>query len=205
MDRGKNHEKRTPISIDISDGDIYEAMKEIPGYIDVTPEDLKDIYSHAYRHALQRIMGSICARDIMTTAVCSVRRETPIREVVEIMAEREISGVPVVDEDRKLVGIISEKDFCSNMGDRRARSLMGIIAECVNNRSCLAMTIRDQKAEDIMTFPVISIPEDAVLKTITDTLTENGINRVPVVDANGCLTGIVSRADIVRISFEKPC
>jgi len=140
----------------------------------------------------------------MTNVVHTVQLETPLRDVAKIMAEHKISGVPVIDADKKVVGIISEKDFCSHMGDRRAGSLMGVIAECVNNRGCLAMTIQDQKAKDIMTSPAITVPEDAVLLTITDVLTKNQINRVPVVDRQGRLAGIVTRADIVGISFKKP-
>lgn len=194
--------EREPLfRIDISDEDIYEAMRDIPGYLDVTPGDLKEIYTHAYRHALERIACSVRAPDIMTRSVLTVRRETPLKDVAAIMAENDISGVPVVDEGRRVIGVISEKDFCMHMGDRRAKSLMAVVADCVRNRGCLAMTIRDQRAGDIMTAPAITVPEDATLLVITTALTENGINRVPVVDLAGVLTGIVSRADVVRASL----
>ena len=51
---------------DISDSDIYEAMKEIPGYLDITPSDLKEIYRHAFRHALERVSRPVKAATIMT-------------------------------------------------------------------------------------------------------------------------------------------
>ncbi len=203
MTRNTNKENESPLRIDISDDDIYEAMKEIPGYLDVTPGDLKELYVHAYHHALERIACSVRADDLMTRKVHVVNRETPLREVAEILATNEISGVPVVDANRHAVGIISEKDFCSHMGDRRARNLMGVIYDCVKNQDCLAMTIREQKAEDIMTAPVITVQEDTILMKITAILTENNINRVPVVDPQGRLAGIVSRADIVRASLAK--
>jgi CBS-domain-containing membrane protein len=69
-------------------------MKEIPGYLDITPADLKDVYSHAYRHALDRIANSVRARDLMTRDVLTVKRETPLRDVAGILANNEISGVP---------------------------------------------------------------------------------------------------------------
>jgi len=188
--------------LEISDDDIYEAMKEIPGYLDVTPGDLKEIYAHAYRHALARIACSVKASALMTRTVHAVKQDTPLEEVAEIMARNEISGVPVLDESRRIVGIISEKDFCSNMGDQQARSLMGVISECLENRDCLAVTLRAQKAGDIMTSPAVTVHEETTLREITTILTENNINRVPVVDRRGILAGIVSRADIVRVSFE---
>jgi CBS domain-containing membrane protein len=201
MSQDKAKEKRSLFRPEISDDDIYEAMKEIPGYLDITPGDLKDVYSHAYRHALDRIANSVKARDLMTRDVLTVKRDAPLRDVAGILAAYEISGIPVVDVDMRVIGIISEKDFCSHMGDRTAKSLMGVIADCITNQSCFAMTIREKRAEDIMTTPVLTVDEDATLRQIKAVLTENKINRVPVVDSQGCLVGIISRADIIRVTF----
>jgi CBS-domain-containing membrane protein len=201
MNQDKTKEKRSLFRQEISDDDIYEAMKEIPGYLDITPGDLKDVYSHAYRHALDRIANSVKARDLMTRDVLAVRKDTSLRDVAETLAANEISGIPVVDMDMRVVGIISEKDFCSHMGDHTAKSLMGVIADCIKNQCCFAMTIREKRAENIMTAPVLTVNEDATLGQITAILAEKQINRVPVVDSHGCLVGIVSRADIIRVSF----
>ena len=168
MSQDKTKEKRSLFRPEISDDDIYEAMKEIPGYLDITPGDLKDVYSHAYRHALDRIANSVRARDLMTRDVLTVKRDASLRDVAEILAANEISGIPVVDTDMRVIGIISEKDFCSHMGDRTAKSLMGVIADCIKNQSCFAMTIREKRAEDIMTTPVLTVDEDATLRQIND-------------------------------------
>ena len=200
---GQKNGNKSLFSVEIFDDDIYEAMKEIPGYIDVTPGDLKEIYAHAYRHAFDRITSSVRARDLMNTQVHTVERETMLRDVADMMAKNQISGVPVVEKNRHVVGVISEKDFCKHMGDRRVKSLMEVIAECVKNQGCLAMTIRERKAEDIMTTPAITVQEDAVLMKITAVLSDKDINRIPVVDPKGVLVGIITRTDIVRISFNK--
>ena len=196
------YEPKSPIfDVEISDEDIYEAMKDIPGYLDITLGDLKEIYFHAYRRALERLTCSVRARDLMTTNVHCARRGTPLKEVAEIMAKNAISGVPVVEEDGSVVGVISEKDFFSQMGGGDPKSLMGVIAECLQNKDCLAVNIRAHKAEDLMTSPAVTVREDTVLIEISNTLTEKKVNRVPVVDQQGRLLGIVSRADIVRASL----
>ena len=69
-------------NIEISDDDIYEAMKNVPGYLDITPADLKEIYKFAYRHALERITSSVKSSDMMTRVVFSVKKDTPLKEVV---------------------------------------------------------------------------------------------------------------------------
>jgi len=204
MTRRTTREHAPPPWTDVSDDDFYQAMKEIPGYLDVTPGDLKEIYAHAHRHALQRIANSVRAADVMTAQVLAVRPETPLGDVAEIMARNEISGVPVVDEERRVAGVISEKDFCTHMGDRSATRLMGVIADCIRNRGCLAMTLRARAAGDIMTSPAVTVPEDAPLGQILAALAAHRINRLPVVDRTGRLAGIVSRADIVRLPFGPP-
>ncbi|MBS1235095.1 MAG: rane protein [Nitrospirae bacterium] len=201
---GENIKKKDlTIDIEISDNDIYEAMKDIPGYLDITPADLKDVYKLAYRHALQRITQAVRAHDIMTTQVFSVNRTTPVMEVAELMAEKTVSGIPVLEEDGKVAGIISEKDFLSHMGSRDKTHFMAVVAECLKGKGCVAMPIRSQKAEDIMTSPAVTVKEDTSVIEIANLFTEKNINRIPVINEEGRLKGIVSRADIVRASLMK--
>ena len=195
--------KDLTIDVEISDNDIYEAMKDIQGYLDITPADLKEIYKFAYRHALQRITQAVRAHDIMTTQVFSVNRTTPVMEVAELMAEKTVSGIPVLEEDGKVAGIISEKDFLSHMGSRDKTHFMAVVAECLKGKGCVAMPIRSQKAEDIMTSPAVTVKEDTSVIEIANLFTEKNINRIPVINEEGRLKGIVSRADIVRASLMK--
>ena len=197
-DSGRNN---LPLNIEISDGDIYEAMKDIRGYLDITPADLKEIYKFAYRHALERITRSVKALDIMTRKVFSVKRAAPLKEVAELMAKEKISGIPVLEDNDKVAGIISEKDFLGSMGQGDRTHFMAFVAECLQGKGCAAMPIRLQKAEDIMTSPAITVAEDASVFEISNIFTQKNINRVPVIDSEGKMIGIVSRADIVRASL----
>lgn len=191
-------ERTFSLKADISDEDIIEAMKDIPGYLDITPGDFKEVYQTAYRHAMSRIASSVKAKDIMTTKVFSVKRDTPVEEIAELMAKNIISGVPVIEESGKVTGIISEKDFLSGIGAEDAETIMGIIASCLRNKGCMAISIRARKAGDIMTSPAITVLENATVSEIAGIFNEKNINRVPVTDPEGNLIGIVSRADILR-------
>ena len=191
------------VPVDISDNDIYEAMKDIPGYLDITPGDLKDIFRFAYKHAVDRIAGSVRAHDIMTAVVHTVLTATPLTEVAQLMADKRISGVPVLDEQKKVTGIISEKDFLSRMSAEDGLHIMSIISECLKGRSCLAAPIRQKTAEDIMTSPAVTVEEEVPLFKIMELFAAKGINRVPVVDRSNELKGIISRADIIRAPILK--
>ncbi|UCF86937.1 MAG: CBS domain-containing protein [Nitrospiraceae bacterium] len=196
MEKSEGTEKSIPL--EISDRDIHEAMKEIPGYTDITSGDFKELYRVAYRHALKRISQSITAEDIMTKAVVTVRTETPLQEVAEIMTEKGVSGVPVIEEDGRVAGMISEKDFLSRMGAKDTNTFMGVIAECLRGKGCVALSVRAKKAEDIMSTPPITVNENSSLMDITSLFSERKINRVPVIDKKNTLIGIVSREDIVE-------
>ena len=87
------------------------------------------------------------------------------------------------------------------MGDSDMNNFMTVIANCLQNKGCLAVPIRAQKAADIMTTPAISVKENATVLEINNVFQEKQINRVPVVDQNDFLQGIVTRADILNISL----
>ena len=186
--------------MDISENDILKAMKSISGYLDITPGDFKEIYRFAYRHAVERLRQSVRAKDVMTKDVVFVRKDASLEEVADRLNLHLISGVPVIDDDKRVFGVISEKDFLFQMGAQEKGTFMGIVAHCLKSKGCVAITMRKQKAEDIMTSPAITVGENTPIFEIANTFTEKNINRTPVVDQNNKLVGIVTRTDIVRSS-----
>jgi CBS domain-containing protein len=185
----------------ISDQDIYEAMKEIPGYLDITPGDFKDLYRLVYRHTLQRIAESVKAGDIMTRTVVTVQPDTSVREAADLMAVKGVSGIPVVDKNNHVVGILSEKDFLSRMGPGGPKTFMDVIARCLVAKGCAALAIREKKVDDIMNSPAVVVHESTNLLDISALLKKKKINRVPVTDQKGVLVGIISREDIIHTSL----
>ncbi len=184
--------------VDMSDEDILGAMKSIPGYLDITPGDFQEIFRHAYRHAVERITQSLLAANVMTEKVISVTPETTLKETAATMAAHGISGVPVLNDRKTVVGVISEKDFLFHMGAKKTRSIMNVIAQCVADNGCVAVSIRSGYAKDIMTSPVHTVLEDTPVFEIASKKKKKNINRVPVVDSNGHLVGIIARADIFQ-------
>jgi len=182
----------------MSDEDILDAMKSIPGYLDITPGDFKEIFNYAYGYAIERIAQSLQAKDVMTAKVISVTTTTSLKETALAMATHGVSGIPVIDDRESVVGIISEKDFLFNMGEKRTRSIMNVIAQCLTSKGCVAISMRTGYAKDIMTSPAQTVFEDTPIFEIASIFAEKDINRVPVLDKNGHLVGIVARADIFR-------
>jgi len=196
-----NHQYLNTGPTDISDDDILKAMKDITGYLDITPGDFKEIYRFAYGHALDRMTHSVTAGEVMTTDVVFVKKDDTLETAANIMARHGIAGLPVVENGEEVVGVISEKDFLFHMGGKNAGSFMEVVAQCLRNKGCVAIPIRRKKAKDIMTSPAITVRKDTPVSEIANIFTEKEINRVPVTDNGGKLLGIIAREDIVKSSF----
>jgi CBS domain-containing protein len=128
-----------------------------------------------------------------------VKPSTSVKEVAKTFLERHISAVPVVDDQGKLVGIVSEGDFMhrSEAGTERQRSwwLRGF----TGNETLAAEYVKAhaRKVADVMTRRVITASPDMPLHEVASLLEKNSIKRVPIV-ANGQLVGIISRANLIQ-------
>ena len=158
--------------IEIKEEDILEAMRAIPGYLDITPGDFKEVYRLAFQHALERLSRAVTAAEIMTTDVVTVAPDTPVAEVAAAMGRRGVSGVPVVDAGQKVVGVISEKDFLTRMGVQDPKNFMSLVANCLMTKGCVALPIKAALAGDIMNSPAVTVAPDTPVKDIALLLTQ---------------------------------
>jgi CBS domain-containing membrane protein len=193
--------KDFPAGIDLKDEDVYEAMRDIPGYMDITPGDFKEVYRLAFQHALERMSREVTAAEIMTTGVVTVTPDTPVAEVAAAMGRRGVSGVPVLDAENRVAGVISEKDFLTRMGVQDAKNFMSLVAGCLKTKGCVPLPIKAVLAADIMSAPAITVAPDTPVRDIAALFTQKGINRVAVTDPDGGLLGLVSRGDIVKATM----
>ncbi|MHB8203960.1 MAG: CBS domain-containing protein [Desulfomonilaceae bacterium] len=184
--------------VQISDDDIFTAMREISGYLDITPSDFKELYLKAYDHALSRLIRVVRVREIMTTTVIAAKPEFSLEKVAELMAINHISGLPVVDDHEKPLGVISERDFLEVMVGRKSANLMEIIVQCLKGKNCLMTPVRIKSAEDIMTSPAIIVRGDNSVDDVSKLFASKGVNRAPVVDSEQRVIGIVTRGDLMK-------
>ncbi len=163
--------------------------------------DFKAVYRLAVRNAVERLRHFFKAGDIMTRDVVAVTNETTVLEVAELMEKCGISGVPVIDEGKKVVGVVSEKDLLHLLSSSEGTTVMRIITQGLKLGTFDVPSIGAKKAGDIMTSPAITVLENTPVLEIKNLFSEKKLNRAPVVDEGGNLVGIVSRDDIVRTSI----
>jgi len=139
-------------------------------------------------------------RDVMTTKVITVRPDTPVSEIARLLVENRISGVPVIDEENRVLGIVSEGDLIRRLEDTddgRRRSWWLELLASPERRAEQYVKAHGRLARDIMTDIVTVIDEGATLAEAARLLEEKQVKRLPVV-RDGKLVGIVSRADLLR-------
>ena len=193
-----------PLEYQVSDQDVLEAMKGLSGYVDITPGDAREIFRLAYAQAMRRLGFSLRAKDLMSMPVVSVTADTPLPQVAQVMAQAGVSGLPVLDGQGRVLGVISEKDFLARMDPQGPGTFMGVVARCLNSGSCLVAPMLGESAGQAMNAPALCVGPEATLTEIAALLNHRGVNRAPVVDAQGRLLGIVSRADLVRQAAGRP-
>ena len=188
--------------IELTEDDLREALKEFGGYIDITESDLKKLYEIAVKISRERCIHSWLAREIMTRDVITVKEDTDIYEVGRLLLKHKISGVPVVDNENRVVGIITEADLLTMAGIPRGHIFNDVVMKYVLNKPA-PQHRAGKKVKDIMSTHVITVSPDTTVKKIATIMDKKGIKRVPVVDDENRLVGIVSRGDIIRIVCEE--
>ena len=124
----------------------------------------------------------LSAKDIMTSQVICIHKDTPIFEAIKLMVENNITGIPVVEDDMTIVGILSEQDVLRlyNTYDKE----------------------KDRTVNDFMTQPAIHFDQTEYVIDICHCLMDNSIRRVPVT-SNGKVVGVISRSDILKKILNK--
>ncbi len=115
-------------------------------------------------------------KNIMTTDVVAVKKDTPIIHAIEILVRNNITGLPVIDDDGSLVGMVTEKD------------VMGLLVELEDDFA---------EVENYMSTDITSFDINDDLIAVCECLVNNNFRRVPITE-NGILTGIISRRDIIK-------
>lgn len=182
----------------MSEEDILQAMRDMHGYVDVTPGDFREIYELAYAHARDRLARTTTAREIMTSPVHCLGLDMAASEAARFLAGRGVTGAPVLDGRGVVCGVVSEKDFLRRMGARGAPSLLGIVSRCLGTPGCLVTDLRGLTVAEFMTAPAVTATADITAEDISSLFMEKSINRLPICDADGRPLGIVTRTDLVR-------
>jgi len=156
---------------------------------------------HAGKHLRSTIGFEMLVQDVMTKNVISVQKYENIIHVAHILSDKNISGLPVVDKENVVIGIITQADILSIVGVRKEHTFKDLL------RHMLGEPLPEKKigdiVADIMASPPITIQADTNIAVAAQMMDEKKIRRLAVVDDRKRLVGIISRADILKAVLKK--
>ena len=141
------------------------------------------------------------ARDLMTTPVLTIREDATVAEAARMMLERDVSALPVLDGDDRLVGILTHSDFGLSPKFRplveNVYSLLGATTT-PHHLEETAHEVGAKRVRDVMRRKVITVQQDDGVERIARLMMRWQIHRLPVMD-NGRLAGIITRHDFLKL------
>ncbi len=144
------------------------------------------------------------AKDVMIKNVIFIKKEDKLEEIISVLMQNHVSGVPVIDKNNHLVGMVTEKDLVTKEEGLNISSYMEFMASILFIDGKLLRNVNKKKIEtltaaDVMSTPVYSVHLEATIEEIVSLMMNRHINRIPVIDKENKLVGIIGRNDLLPI------
>jgi len=149
-------------------------------------------------------MAELLAKDIMTKKVITISKDATLAELAKLLIKNKISGVPIVDKKEELVGIVTEADLIikeSNLPFPLSFSFAFL--ESYESYTKSTKEYLETRVEEVMSTNVKTAREDMPISKVVNIMINNNINRLPILNNDGKLTGIITRADIIKSIIKK--
>ncbi|MGD2052961.1 MAG: CBS domain-containing protein [Gammaproteobacteria bacterium] len=184
--------------------DFINALGEWDTFMDITPEDLMALNAAAVRHARARMTESIPIERVMSKEVVTVTADTSLSDAAHLLVKHRISGLPVVDESAKLIGLITEADFLRALGlpsHHPSQTVWQTLEAMLFHRQ----SIREPEGtvHDLMVDNVVTIRKEDAVHEAVNTMKKYNIKRVIVCDDDNHVCGMVTRSNLVRLFFDR--
>lgn len=192
--------KNTP---ELQTDDFVMALQELGTYIDVSVDDLMRLHQKAEKYARQRNRESRRVDTLMTQQVITIKAESSLSDAAHLLVTHRISGLPVVDNDNKLAGLITEADFLRALGVP-SHHPGNNVWQTLENMFHHHAQLREPEGQvaDLMMKNVITVSPQHTLHHALDAMKQNQIKRLIVCDEARHVVGMITRSDLVRVFFD---
>jgi CBS-domain-containing membrane protein len=180
--------------MELTDGDILDAMQHIPGYLDISTEDFRIIYHLAHRHARERLFGNIRAHSLMRAGIEPLVPAMPLDEAAMALVRSGCKALPVVDEGGHVIGILTENDFLRRL---KFGTFLELLLCMLDEAFEFKHRCHETAVSQAMTAPAVTVFKDAGFLEIIAAFQRHDGRSVPVVDGDGRLLGLLLRKDFV--------
>ncbi len=188
-----------------SDENLNQAIASMDTFIDISRQDLKEIYTHALQHSHTHNLGDIRCHEAMNSPTISVEYGTELETVWQLFEQHNIRGVPVVDNFERIIGIVTVSNFVHNAeglntdkeSSNTSHNKMAEQLTLLRKRTPGFESKKPEVAGQIMSSPVITAQENDRLANLTPLFTQHAIHHIPVVNDKRKLVGMLAREDVL--------
>lgn len=190
-----------PLRIEVIDSEKYieKALQIITPMVReglITVEDVQVIrYTHRY---LNPLPADKPIKEVMTTEVTTLAPDQTVAQAWQLMLDRSIKAMPVVDRDRRLLGMLTDEDLIHRAGLQQHLSVAARLDQKILDEQLESLRTSTLKVADVMTQPVITAHIGEFLGPVAARMARHQVKRLPVVDDAGKLLGVVARVDVLR-------
>ena len=199
----KLHKHNDPVSserLGVNQADLHNALKEMNTYLDVSEEDLGQVYKMANMHAYRRKMGEITCADIMSRDLVTAEFGTDLEEAWAQLRFHKIKVIPVIDRAQRVIGIVSLVDFLKRANLKTYENFQEKLVAFIK-RTTGVTSEKPEVVGQIMASPVVTAREDMHIVELVPLLSERGLHHVPIVNSEQRLVGMVTQTDLIAALY----
>jgi CBS domain-containing membrane protein len=185
-----------------NEADLDAALAHYNQVVDISRADLQELLEHAEMSATRRKLGAIRCADVMSRAPVAVQFGTPLREAWEVMRQRRIKALPVVDRADRLMGIVTLADFV-RLAEAGPGEGLGERLRAALRASGLTHGERPEVVGQVMTRSVRVASAERPLGDLMPVFAEDGHHHIPIVDGERRLVGMITQTDLVRALYRQ--
>ena len=180
--------------ISLSDSDIVDAMGRIPGYLDISTEDFRVLYHLAHHNAVDRLAEGICAATLMHGGAHGLTVDMTMAKAARTIVASGYKGLPVIDQEGRVVGILTETDFLKRM---KADTFLELMLRLIEDAGEIGHRCHETPVGSAMTAPVTVVNASADFRAMLEAFRRHPGRAMPVVDGDGRLLGMLLRKDLL--------
>jgi CBS-domain-containing membrane protein len=181
--------------VELSDEDILDAMQHIPGYVDISTADFREVYHLAHRHATDRLLGGLRAGSLMRPVAAPLPPGMMLDEAARAIVASGYKGLPVAGDDGRVMGMLTETDFLCRL---QAGTFLELLLRMVENSCEVSHRCHETPVHEAMTAPAVTVRPDAGFREMMAAFRRHPGRGMPVADAEGRLRGLLLRKDFLE-------
>lgn len=194
----ENEEAKIKNCVEIIDEDIRKAFEMHKTFIDISMDDFMKIYRDAFNLALDRV-HAVTVGEAMSKKYISVPEDSDINSATDLLAKNGLTCAPVVSDKNLVTGFVSEADILASAGVVKKHTIKDLVRHVIGESTPHPHIYKDAKnIKDIMSSPAITVTAGTSIKEASEIFNDKRIKRMPVVDKDGKIVGIISTTDIVK-------